>query len=136
MEQTTAHDAANSPTAPMWQRPSALEVSIASLIPIVGVIWLGWNGFTLLLLYWVESAVAGAVNVLRMLLARPYYKNMAEQILADRWMLKRYPISDAEWQLAQETPARTTRPINSCSCPFSWGTTRCFLPHRACCWCG
>lgn len=35
-------------------------------IPIVAVLYLGWNVFTLLILYWIESGVVGFINVAKM----------------------------------------------------------------------
>ena len=50
----------------MRARPSALVLIAANLIPLAGVLWLGWSAVEILLLYWTESVVVGAVNVLRM----------------------------------------------------------------------
>ncbi len=49
-------------------RPSALALVVANLFPLVGVIWLGWDIFSLLLLFWLENVVIGVFNVLKMLL--------------------------------------------------------------------
>lgn len=51
--------------------PSVLALTAANLIPVVGVLWLGWQVFALLLLFWLENVVVGAFTVLRMLAARP-----------------------------------------------------------------
>jgi len=48
---------------------SGLSLFIANLIPIVGVIFFGWLPGTILLMYWMESAVVGFYNVLKMLAA-------------------------------------------------------------------
>jgi len=51
-----------------WTKLSSVWwLVVANLVPLVGVLYLGWDLFTLLLLYWVESAVVGFFNVLRML---------------------------------------------------------------------
>lgn len=39
----------------------------ANLIPIAGVLFWGWSLIALLILYWLESLVVGAVNVLRII---------------------------------------------------------------------
>jgi len=65
----TATDEAT--TAPRDLPPSALALVAANLVPLVGVLGLGWTVFSVLLLYWCENVVVGAVNVLRMLVARP-----------------------------------------------------------------
>jgi hypothetical protein len=40
-----------------------------NLIPLVGVLFWGWNVATLLVLYWVENGIVGILNVPKMLLA-------------------------------------------------------------------
>lgn len=50
----------------MLERPSALVLVLANLLPLVGVLWLDWSVLEVLLLYWTESVVIGVVNVLRM----------------------------------------------------------------------
>ena len=54
-------------------RPTVSIVALvgANAIPLLGVIFLGWQAFPILLIYWVENVTAGAFNVLRMLAARP-----------------------------------------------------------------
>jgi hypothetical protein len=41
-----------------------------NLVPLIGVLAWGWNVATLLVLYWVENGIVGALNVPKMLLAR------------------------------------------------------------------
>lgn len=50
----------------MLSRPSALVLILANLLPLAGVLWLDWSVLEILLLYWTESVIIGAVNVLRM----------------------------------------------------------------------
>lgn len=54
----------------MRARPSSIVLLVANLIPIAGVLWLDWQVFDILLLYWTESVIVGAVNVLRMISSR------------------------------------------------------------------
>ena len=49
---------------------SALVLVAFNLIPLVGVLFWGWNVATLLVLYWVENGIVGILNVPKMLLAR------------------------------------------------------------------
>jgi hypothetical protein len=51
--------------------PSLIALCAANTLPIVGVLFLGWTVFPIVLLYWLENVVVGAFNVLKMLLARP-----------------------------------------------------------------
>ncbi len=41
-----------------------------NLVPLVGVVFWGWNVATILVLYWAENGIIGAHNVPKMLLAR------------------------------------------------------------------
>ncbi|MEM7502594.1 MAG: DUF6498-containing protein [Pseudomonadota bacterium] len=49
---------------------SSLLLVLVNLLPVVGVIWLDWSVLEIMLLYWTESIIIGAVNVLRMLSSR------------------------------------------------------------------
>ncbi len=40
---------------------------VANLVPVLGVLALGWQTFDVVLLFWSENVIVGAVNVLRML---------------------------------------------------------------------
>src|SRR2546428_10339851 len=51
--------------------PSLLALLLANAFPIVGVLFLGWTVFPLVLLYWLENVVVGAFNVARLPLAQP-----------------------------------------------------------------
>jgi hypothetical protein len=57
-----------------WYRVSSsvgavVALVVANLIPLVGVLFLGWNVWTILLLYWLENGVVGIYNVAKMLRA-------------------------------------------------------------------
>ncbi|CAN5710513.1 hypothetical protein BH24CHL5_BH24CHL5_02140 [soil metagenome] len=41
----------------------------ANLVPLVGVVWFGWDVTTVLLAYWLENGIVGLLNVPKMLLA-------------------------------------------------------------------
>jgi len=47
-------------------RLSAIVLVIANLVPLAGVVVLGWRVFDVLMLYWVENVVIGVINVMRM----------------------------------------------------------------------
>ena len=55
----------------LWQRPSVWALLLANLVPVYGVLALGWDVFPIVLLFWLENVVIGLLNVLRILLARP-----------------------------------------------------------------
>ncbi len=43
---------------------------ITNLIPLAGVLWLGWNLMLILALYWIENGIVGVINVLKILMAQ------------------------------------------------------------------
>jgi len=45
---------------------SSVVLVLANLVPLGGVLFLDWRVFDILLLYWAENVVIGAINVLRM----------------------------------------------------------------------
>ena len=52
--------------------PSLFALILANAVPILGVLFLGWTVFPLVLVYWLENAVIGGFNVAKMLLARSH----------------------------------------------------------------
>lgn len=55
-------------------RASAIVLVVANLVPLFGVLLFDWQVFNVVLLYWVENVVIGAINVVRMLIAGPRRK--------------------------------------------------------------
>lgn len=51
-------------------RSSALALIVANLVPLYGVLALGWNAAAIVVFYWAENLVVGFFNVLRMRRAR------------------------------------------------------------------
>jgi len=51
--------------------PTAIVLLAANLVPLYGVLALGWEVFPLLLLFWIENVVVGVLNVARMLCVDP-----------------------------------------------------------------
>ncbi len=52
--------------------PAVIALVLANLIPIYGVLALGWEVFPIMLLFWLENVVIGVFNVLKMLLSEPH----------------------------------------------------------------
>jgi Family of unknown function (DUF6498) len=52
-------------------RTSALALVAANLVPLYGVLALGWEVFPLVLLFWLENVLIGVLNVARMLCVDP-----------------------------------------------------------------
>jgi hypothetical protein len=85
----------------MWAGPSSIVLLLANLIPIAGVVWLDWQVFDILFLYWTESVIIGAVNVLRMI------SSQAANPLAGMFPKRRTAQIDAALdQLSQALPMR------------------------------
>lgn len=51
------------------KRLSIILLIVANFVPILGVIFLSWNLFAILFLYWAENIVVGIYNILKMLKA-------------------------------------------------------------------
>jgi hypothetical protein len=47
-------------------RASAFSLVIANVVPLLGVVFLGWSLFAVMFLYWMENVVIGVLNVVRM----------------------------------------------------------------------
>jgi len=52
--------------------PSVLVLVAANLLPLYGVVVLGWEAFPLMLLFWVENVIIGVLNAARMLCVDPH----------------------------------------------------------------
>lgn len=55
--------------SPQSLRVSASVLLLSNLVPLAGVCFLGWDAFSLIFLYWLESSVIGIFTALKMLLA-------------------------------------------------------------------
>lgn len=51
--------------------PSAIALVVANLLPLLGVLFLKWDTFSIVALYWVENVIIGAINVLKMIVCSP-----------------------------------------------------------------
>lgn len=45
-------------------------ILLLNLIPVAGVLWLGWSAGQILILYWIENIIIGAASLVRILTAR------------------------------------------------------------------
>ena len=45
---------------------AVVALVVANAIPLVGVLFLGWNVWTILTIYWLENGVVGVFNILKM----------------------------------------------------------------------
>ena len=51
--------------------PSLIALLLANALPIIGVLFLGWTVFPLVLVYWLENVVVGLYGALKLLFAQP-----------------------------------------------------------------
>jgi hypothetical protein len=51
-------------------KASSFALVVANLLPLFGVLFLGWDAFSIVALYWVENIVIGGIHVLKMLVCR------------------------------------------------------------------
>ena len=58
-------DAAVASTPPIGASPSALALVAANILPLIGVLFLGWDLVSVIVLYWAESAVIAFYTVLK-----------------------------------------------------------------------
>jgi hypothetical protein len=50
---------------------SIAALTLANLVPLLGVVWLGWDAAAIVLLYWTENLVIGGYNILKMIVLKP-----------------------------------------------------------------
>ena len=97
---------------------SALVLIGVNLIPLAGVLFAGWDVFGIVLLYWMETAVIGAVNVLRILTAGGDMKVAALRML-ERRRAAATPEQMADWrEKIEATPAGLTHGTKLFLVPF------------------
>jgi len=53
------------------KRVSVIALILVNLFPVFGVVFLGWQVFTVLFLFWTENVIIGVTNVIKMILAAP-----------------------------------------------------------------
>ncbi|MEM9017757.1 MAG: DUF6498-containing protein, partial [Verrucomicrobiota bacterium] len=76
-------------------RFSSLLLISANLIPLAGAIFWGWSIFDIVVLYWSENVIVGAINVLRMLFAgggKSKGASIAEKIFTIPFFIVHYGI--------------------------------------------
>ena len=54
-----------------WRQPSVIALILANLVPVFGVLFLHWEVFPLMFLFWSENVIVGVFNVLKMLVNQP-----------------------------------------------------------------
>ena len=109
------------PSAPLWKRSGAIPVILTSLLPIVGVLFFGWDAFTIVLLYWFENGIIGLFNTLRIAISKPDYRSYADYVVLNPWLfdpsrsrLTPLPrITQEDWELILRTPVSRHRLVEN-----------------------
>lgn len=65
-----------------FQHVSGLILILANLIPLIGVIFYGWNAVLVLALFWIENLIIGGFNVLKMVAVVVYRSEWPKLLLA------------------------------------------------------
>jgi hypothetical protein len=52
-------------------KTSAYTLIAANVLPLFGVLFLGWDTFSIVALYWFENVIIGMITVLKMIVAKP-----------------------------------------------------------------
>ena len=45
---------------------AVVALIVANLVPLIGVLWFGWDVWGILIIYWLENGIVGLFNVLKM----------------------------------------------------------------------
>ncbi|MDD5038449.1 MAG: DUF6498-containing protein [Dehalococcoidales bacterium] len=69
-----------------FKKASLLQLSVISLVaanlfPVFGVLFLGWDAFLLLILFWMENVVIGIYTVFKMLFSSPGTKQESKAFI-------------------------------------------------------
>jgi hypothetical protein len=69
-----------------------IAVGVGNLVPLIGVLFLGWDLASILVMYWIETGIIGVINVLKIRKAtaeRPVTPGDASRgwLLAGLWLL-------------------------------------------------
>jgi Family of unknown function (DUF6498) len=78
---------------------SAYALIAANLVPLFGVLFLGWDAFAIVAIYWAENVIIGVINLLKMLTCWPEPSELdwkqlgaTDQVLANlRTAAKKFP---------------------------------------------
>ncbi len=61
---------------------SSIFLLLANLVPLYGVLQWGWSVSSVILLFWLENLIIGAVNVMRFLFASPQVISTSQRIVS------------------------------------------------------
>jgi len=68
---------------PMRLNSSAVFLILANLVPVFGVLFLGWDALTILVLYWLESVIMGVLNIPKILACRSAEQSASDAALSN-----------------------------------------------------
>jgi len=50
-----------------FRKPSVIVLIVSNLVPVFGVLFMSWDIFHVMMLFWAENVVIGGINILKML---------------------------------------------------------------------
>lgn len=63
------------------RRPGTAVILFANVVPALVALYFEWDPFAIVLLYWLENAVIGLFNLLRIACAAPYFRTKADELV-------------------------------------------------------
>ncbi|WP_096394654.1 DUF6498-containing protein [Halorubrum trapanicum] len=103
------------------RRPRALSVAVANLLPLVGVVALGWNAAALMTLYWFELGIASLWAVVRALFAGRPSEIEREVLLSGPLAQRRLGLSIPRTDLQVRFSSLLVLPIAAPILAVVWG---------------
>lgn len=72
---------------------AVVALILANLVPLVGVLWFGWDVWGILIIYWLENGIYGLFNVLKMRRAEGQEDGSPEAVAETRRRLSGYRVN-------------------------------------------
>ncbi len=74
------------------KKVSVITLILSNIVPVLGVIFLDWQAFTILFLFWFENIVIGVSNVFKMALVAPNNARVGAKVSAISFFIVHYGI--------------------------------------------
>ena len=72
------------------KKVSVITLILSNIVPVLGVIFLGWQAFAILFLFWFENIVIGVSNVFKMAVAAPENIRVGAKVSAIAFFIVHY----------------------------------------------
>src|SRR4030042_3295124 len=74
------------------KKVSVITLILSNIVPVLGVIFLDWQAFAILFLFWFENIVIGVSNVFKMALVAPNNARVGAKVSAISFFIVHYGI--------------------------------------------